>query len=539
MKKKIQELGVLRCLGICFVIVSFILFIISAFIAKTNPDMILKVVGLTLFVVGGLFVAITSEEHRTFKSLFVFILAMILMTWLFSYGYFQGADFYDMGIKKLGLADLGYAFYYSISNLEVIDKLIFLFAVSGFYGVLAKTNGYQRIVGRLAEKFSKNVILSSVIISVILFVLTSIVTETFIVIAFVPFFISILLKMKLDKLSVFAITFGSVLVGVLGATYGTESLAGFNEILNQNGGLNLTLKYGLKYRFIIAAVVLVLYNFFLIMRVKKVLKDGNKATKDSIVEEDPFKVEDSKVKGGAVPVIVVMVITALVLLLGYINWTGAFGFNWFNDIHNKIIGIKIGKDITIFSFILGSSAKAFGDFTYLLTVASFLLVMTGLVALFDRMKFSELISNFYEGNKKLFKPALFLIGLNILYGIANMVPIIPTIDNWLFGLSKGFSPYLNAIIAFITSLFHTDLRFTAYLVGGFITTSYAANMELVHIIWTSMYGLVQVFLPTSAILLIGLSLMKVDYKSWLKYIWLFVIGILVILMVLFTVLAHI
>ena len=147
------------------------------------------------------------------------------------------------------------------------------------------------------EKFSKNVVLSSVIVSVILFILTSIVTETFIVIAFIPFFISILLRTKLDKLSVFAITFGSVLVGVLGATYGTESLAGFNEILNSNAGLELTLKYGLKYRFIIAAVTLVLYNFFLIMRVKKVLKDGNKTTKNSIVEEDPFKVEETKSKG--------------------------------------------------------------------------------------------------------------------------------------------------------------------------------------------------------------------------------------------------
>ena len=537
MKKKIQELGVLRCLGISFVFVSFVLFIVSAFVAKTNPDMILKVIGLVLFVVGGLFVALTSEEHRTFKSLFVFILAMIIMTWLFSYGYFQGADFYDMGIKKLGLADLGYAFYYSISNLEVIDKLIFLFAVSGFYGVLAKTNGYQRIVGRLAE--GKNVILSSVIISVILFVLTSIATETFIVIAFVPFFISILLKMNLDKLSVFAITFGSVLVGLLGATYGTEALAGFNEILNQNAGLNLTTSYALKYRFIIAAVALVLYNFFLIMRVKKVLNDSKKTTRNSVVEDDPFKVEDSKKQGGSVAIIVVMVITALVLLLGYINWKGAFGINWFDNIHTKIMGIKLGKDITIFTFILGSSAKAFGDFTYLLTVASFLLIMTALVAVFSRMKFNELVANFYEGNKKMFKPALFLIGLNILYGIANMMPVVPTIDNWLFGLAKGFNPYLNAIVAFFTSVFHTDLRFTAYLVGGYLAGNYAANMELVHIIWTSMFGLIQVFLPTSAVLLVGLSFMKVDYKSWLKYIWLFVLGILVILVVLFTVLAHI
>ena len=53
-----------------------------------------------------------------------------------------------------------------------------------------------------------------------------------------------------------------------------------------------------------------------------------------------------------------------------------------------------------------------------------------------------------------------------------------------------------------------------------------------------MYGIVQLFMPTSAILIIGLSLMKIDYKSWLKYIWLFVVGMLIILLVLFTVVTY-
>ena len=533
MKKNLKKIGVLRCLGICFDIVSILLFIISIFVTKTNPNMALKIVGVGLFVVGGLILALTSEEHQAFKSLLVFILAMTIMTWLFPYGYFQGADFYDMGFKRLGLADLGYAFYYSISNLEVIDKIIFLFAISGFYGVLAKTDGYQKLVEKFANKFSRNAILSTVIVSVILFVLTSLVTETFVVVAFVPFFISILLKSGLDKLSAFAITFGTILVGMLGAPYGTESLVGFNEFANQ------TLKFGVKYRFIIAAVALVLYEFFLVMRVKKISKDTKKTNKNALIEDDPFKVEDTNSRRSVLPVVVVLIITALILILGYINWKEIFGINWFNDLHTKILGIKIGKDVTIFSYLLGTSGKAFGDFTYLLTVTAVVFIMTGLVAVFEKMKFNEFLTNFYEGNKKMFKPALFLIGLNILYGIANMMPVVPSMDNWIFGIFKNFSPYVNSVVAFITSAFHTDLRFTSYLVSGYLTTTYAANMELVHIIWTSMYGLVQVFLPTSTVLLVGLSFMKVDYKTWFKYIWLFVVGILVILLVLFTVLAHV
>ena len=38
----------------------------------------------------------------------------------------------------------------------------------------------------------------------------------------------------MDKLTIFVITFGSALVGILGCTYGTDSLAAFNNQLRQD-----------------------------------------------------------------------------------------------------------------------------------------------------------------------------------------------------------------------------------------------------------------------------------------------------------------
>ena len=98
---------------------------------------------------------------------------------------------------------------------------------------------------------------------------------------------------------------------------------------------------------------------------------------------------------------------------------------------------------------------------------------------------------------------------------------------------------MTSIMAFVTSLFQNDLGYTAYTIGGFLTSVYTNDISLVHTIFISMYGLIQVFMPTSALLVVGLSFMKVDYKDWLKYIWLFILGMLVILLVLFTVVAYI
>ena len=105
----------------------------------------------------------------------------------------------------------------------------------------------------------------------------------------------------------------------------------------------------------------------------------------------------------------------------------------------------------------------------------------------------------------------------------------------LFGLTKSFNPYITTITSFITSIFHADLGYTSYLVGSILSTTYAESLNIAHTIYVTTYGLVQVFMPTSALLLVALSYMKIDYKSWFKYIWIFAAAMLVVLLIVVTV----
>ena len=47
----------------------------------------------------------------------------------------------------------------------------------------------------------------------------------------------------------------------------------------------------------------------------------------------------------------------------------------------------------------------------------------------------------------------------------------------------------------------------------------------------SVYGLIRIVGPTSVFLIIGLSYLEVPYKSWLKYIWRFVLELLIVVFV--------
>ena len=516
-------------IGSILVALSIALFAPINYVLETNPNMILKIISFTSFIVGGLMVSINSDNHRLTKSIFVFILATILFTWVIPYGQFSGGDFYDYGLGRVGLVDVSVSMYNAL--YYTMDKIIFLVIVAGVYGVLAKTSGYQRLVTVIAEKLKKHVVVFSVIVSVFLFILTSLFSQTFVVLAFVPFFISILLKMNLDKLTTFIITFGSVLVGLLGVTYGSEGISSFNYYI----GSDLT--EGLNYRYIIAAVTVVLYNFFICMRVKKVLSETKKNTKNSVIEDDPFEVESSK-KKNAIPVAIILFLMMVLIILGYIDWETNFAITAFNEFHEWLVGLAPTEDYFIISYLLGQQATALGNLKYVFILCNVFVLMAMLIAFLYRMKVNEFIQAFYDGIKKMFKPILLFVASYIVFGVIVSIPITSTICNWVFNLVEGFNPFVVSACAFINSIFSQDLGYTGYAVGSFLTTVYTDNMQLVNAIYTSMYGLVQLFMPTSAILIIGLSLMDIDYKSWLKYIWIFVVGMLIILLVLFTVVSY-
>ncbi len=542
-KEKLTKLGFA---GSALIVLSFILIAISVFLDEAtnanlvNPDMILKIASLASFIVGGLFISLTSKEHSLMKSLLVIVLAVIFFSWFIPYGYFDiTGDFYEYGLLPIGIVDLSNAIYNAFTYSA--DKVVFLIVLAGFYGVLTKISGYQKLVSRLAEKFSNHPILVSVIMSVVIFVCTSLFRQTLVVLLFVPLCISILLNMKIDKLTAFAITFGSVLVGVLGATYGSEGIMMFNNYVNMyfgDGTVDITT--GLTYRFIIAAVALVLYCFFICMRLKKVLAETKKNTKNVDVEDDPFKIEAPKKKVSAVPVVIILAIIAIIAILTHIDWYSNFGTEIFRNFHTWLTELAPVEDFTIMSYILGfANAQAFGEYTYVFVLVSTLIIAAGIIAYLYQMKFNDFIDAFYNGTKKMFKPVLCAVAVYLTFALCYNSAFFATISNWLLNLVEGFNPFLTSLTAFITAALNNDLGYTSYVVSPFLYSVLSGNFELVHVIYTSITSVVQLILPTSFTMVLGLTLMKVDYKSWFKYIWLFAVGMIIILLVLFTVVTYV
>ncbi len=488
------------------------------------------VVVLILAVLGGILIWKKSKEHSLVKWVGLFVVVAVLLTWIFGYGYYS-TEFVDAGMDyRQGLTDIPYLLYQAIRFSP--DKIIFLLVLGAFYAVLTRCNGYKKLVHGVAEKLKGKEILAVILTSLIFTTMASLYSQSFVCLIFVPFMISVLLEMKLDKITAFAVTFGSILIGTLGVTYGNEGLYYFDYYTS------LSVTTGLLYRLIILVVAFVLFNFFTVLHVKKIKKENVKEEK-----ADLFLVEKPSKKAKSWPYALLFIVLFIFVTLGYIRWEESFGITVFNDFNNWLTGLSIGS-FPVFKAILGSFGNAAnnnGAFGYwnLFNVVTLMLVITILLGLFNRIKFNEFITSFKEGFKKMGAPiTLYLLSYMVMFAVYSG-GTMTTVTNDILKLSDSFNPYLTSLSAFIANIFHADFGLTGYNIAAYLVSTYSANVELIHTIYTTLYGFVGLFVPTSGMLLIGLSYLNIDYKTWLKYIWLFLVGILVILLVLFTVMAYI
>ncbi len=480
-----------------------------------------KFFGLMLMTTIATIFAIGSNKNVIFKVLGIFTLTAFLASWIIPVEEYLSSVTVH-GLNRLGLTDISAIAYYAIDSAQF--KLVFLFSLAAFYGVLAKSEAYKNMTTAIASKLENKKLIVAISSTVLFIVLTALIQETFMVFLFIPFVITILSKMKVDKLTALVVTFGAMLVGGIAPIYGTESL------INWNSTLQILMEGGIEYRLIILISALVLYTLFLFLR----LKTTTLAENSEVV--DPFEVEESKTNTNNMPLIIVLALTAILLLLGYIDWQGNFEITIFNDFHNWLI--TLGGEEKIFQNILGLSSAPMGSWHLLIGVVV-INIVTLIIALLSRLKLDTIVSALESSFKLMLKPAFIVLAIYAVATTASVSLFANGITFWLYELGTSFNPNLSVISAIFTSVFYVELGLVAQVVSPYITTLYADSLGLVSVLYTSMYGFVQLFAPTSVLLLIGLFYTKVDYKAWLKYIWIFLLGIFAVIIVLQNVVAYI
>ena len=226
------------------------------------------------------------EKHDLFKLVGIFVLIAVLLTWLVSSSYFASGTLTSTEFSRVGLFDLTTYGLLQIFYFTVV--FMFVIVVGGFYKFVGSLDAYDNLTSKIAAKFKgKEKVL--VALSILLFgVISGVSTDQLVLFALAPFVISILSKLKVDKITGLVATFGGILTGILGATYAPK-ITGM--LVDATNGLGVSYGFELASTVILFVVAYLLLTYFALARMSKIAKT-NKAE----ILVDPFatvKVEES------------------------------------------------------------------------------------------------------------------------------------------------------------------------------------------------------------------------------------------------------
>ena len=458
------------------------------------------------------------------KSDKVIILLLVLivfgvLAWIVPQGNFEYGTYYAVepsNVVRPGIFDIVSSFCSAIyTNLT---DILFILLVGGCYGVLSKMKRYRKLVDKTAELVGKKPMVALLISTFVMALITSMTSHILFPFVFVPFIITVFLR-STDRFTAFNASFGGILVGFMGLLFGSYSLVYLKETTT------LEINYLMGLKVFIFIVTYALYSLFAVLHLKK---EGE--TEDT--EYDLFETEEldeSKVKASKKtkvwPFLVVFIITAIVLILGHIDWRNSFNVNFFTEQYTKFQNAgKIG-DVAVFSTLLGNTFRGFGDWNNLIYGGFIFFVVTAIFAMIEKMKVGDFFLRFEVGIKKVLRLAIVYSLVLAVYVMIRQFPWVSTFINKLFGEGK-FNILTLLIIAFIASAFTVLPAYGTMVFGSYIAGTFVERIAESMLIWHIGQGFAMLIAPTSIMLVLALTYLDISYKEWLKHIWKFTLSFL-------------
>jgi uncharacterized ion transporter superfamily protein YfcC len=456
------------------------------------------------------------KKHNLFKILALVFAFVAVLSWLIPAGAFTSGVYVSSGLKPVGLLDVFKIPYIAFSSYSVVA--IYFLVVGGLYGVMNKTGVYSILVDFFAKSFKKKEF-SLLVVSTVMFGLLSAFTGlNYLLFMLVPLFIAIILRNGHSKLTALLSTIGAIILGNYASLYG----------FNINGYLNYFFQLDVN-ELIFVKVALLVLSF---VGINVFLYYGYKNTNDETMKDLPLHEEEKDKKKSFVPLVILFDLTMFVLLVGSYNWQYGVNVTLFNEMHADMLAFEV-FGFPVISGIIGSIG-AIGTWGLVEGIILILLLSVVLVWLYS-VKIDDAIDGFVDGVKEMLVPTFYFL---LAYVVTAFVMLYGdnfynTIVNFLLTLGDKFNIITVIFASLFSGLIFNDFTQLVSTNFEFFTTviTDVSKYPVVALTLQTMQSLLMLILPTSALLVLGLSYLKISYVEWVKYIWKFVLGLFVLSLV--------
>ena len=490
------------------------------------------------------------KKYDLLKVLGISFLIVVLISWVVPAGIYTNGTFTSLdATAPAGLFDIVNIPLLTFNNFAEFG-ILFL-AIGGFYGVLNKTGVYSKLVEKVTTNWEKKNKKFLIITTVLFSLLSSVVGLNNVLFVLIPFFITILLKLKFNKVIAFAATVGSLLVGQIGSTLGT-GIWGYVNVIFGSISSDFSMFTLILVRMVLWLVVTILYALLIsattknkedLKAIKSEIKNSKNSKKETVKEGTTEKVviplyEKTETKKDILPLAIILFIMFVMLIIGTYSWVYTFNVEVFTTIHEQISEFEI-NGYPLLTNILGSIGQlgTWNNYTVVFILVIISLVITWLYSI----KFSEAFSAFVKGVKEMLVPALYAILACVIFTfvLSKSTNFVFTMVNQ-FVAGEEFSLIGTVASAMVTSFTYNDFPTMINSFAVFFSSLETNEISVVALIFQTIYGLVMLLAPTSIFLLAGLSYLNIPYKDWMKFIWKFalvVFGIIIVVAFIATTLA--
>jgi uncharacterized ion transporter superfamily protein YfcC len=387
------------------------------------------------------------------------------------------------------------SYYNSGTLFGAIDVALFIIVIGGFLGVTMKTGAIQAGIGRLVARLRGR---ERWMIPILMCVFAlggttyGMAEES---LAFYALVIAVMIAAGYDALTGAAVVLLGCGIGTDGSTinpFATGIASGFAGV---------SISDGFVLRLIILIVGLAAGIWFVLRYADKVKRDPNASLVASMREdnEQRFRVDDSAAEvvmtGKQKAILVIFGLAFVVMMYGVIPW--------------EDMGINLP---TLWWW--------FPEMT-----ASFIL-FTVIIGLVGRMSETELTGSFVDGARD-------LLGVALIIGIARGITVVmnngqitDTVLNWA---EQALGDVGQAAFAIVMFLLFLPLSFLIPSSSGLATVAMPimaplagfvdVPKDLVVTAYQSASGLMNLFIPTSAVVMGGLAIARVPYGTYLRWVW--------------------
>ncbi|BBE31683.1 C4-dicarboxylate ABC transporter [Tepiditoga spiralis] len=380
---------------------------------------------------------------------------------------------------------------------DAVDVALFVIVIGGFLGVVMKTGAVDAGIASVTKKLKGR----EKLMIPILMILFGLGGTTFGMceetIAFYPLIIPVFIAAGYDAITAVAVIMLGAGVGVLASTvnpFATGIASGF---------ANISLGEGIGLRLFMLIVGEAITIFYVMKYAKKVKQDPSKSLVADMFDKNKEHFLHAKsendfpeLNGRRKAVLWIFAATFIVMVYGVIP---------FSDIGITAIP-------TLYWW--------FGELTTLFFVSA---VIIGIVY---GMKEEELVGAFINGARD-------LLGVAIIIGVARGITIVMNngnITDTILHLGEGSLAKLSSsVFAIVTYLFYLPLSFLIPSTSGLATLSMPimaplgdfahVSRDIIITAYQSANGILNLFTPTSAVVMGGLAIARVPYGTWLKFLW--------------------